>query len=121
MSKFDLFSLWEERFPKQEQVVDYAGRIMLKSAIGQNGSRFAPTIDHVRPISRGGADSKENIVICNRETNREKGNSFPNWKVNGVCFQAKRVSKSSGSYDIYLLDEEFADYLSPNSPSFKGI
>lgn len=77
---------------------------MTYSAIGNSSSRFCPTIDHIRPISQGGKDCLENIIICNRITNQEKADSFPNWSANGNRFQAKRVRGTSDEYGIYQLD-----------------
>ena len=45
MSKYNLMMLWEKIFPHQNEVCDYAGRRMLKSAIGNQNSRYCPTID----------------------------------------------------------------------------
>ena len=76
---------------------------MLKSAIGNQHSRFCPTIDHIRPLSNDGKDSIENIIICNITTNAEKGDSFPCWQTNGKQFQARKVKGTSGEYDIFQL------------------
>mgnify|MGYP003303635420 CR=1 FL=1 len=56
MSKYTVKELWEERYGKAEEIIDYAGRRMLKSACGDPNSRYQPTIDHLRPISKGGRD-----------------------------------------------------------------
>ena len=72
MSKYNLIVLWENVFPHQNEAYDYAGRRMLKSAIGNQNSRYCPTIDHIRPLSKGGQDVLENIVICNQETKKKK-------------------------------------------------
>ena len=52
MSKFTVIELWEQLYPYQTEVNDYTGRKMLKSAIGNQNSRYCPTIDHIRPLSR---------------------------------------------------------------------
>ena len=104
MSKYNLVGIWDQVFPGQNEAIDYAGRRMVRAAIGNQNSRFCPTIDHIRPLSNGGKDCLENIVICNQTTNEEKANSFPNWTTNGKRFQAKRVRGTSGEYDIYQLD-----------------
>ena len=104
MSKYNLVTLWEQIFPKQNEAIDYAGRRLLKSAIGNQKSRYCPTIDHIRPLSDGGKDSLENIIICSQETNEEKAHLFPTWNANGKHFQAKRVKGTPGEYDIYQLD-----------------
>ncbi len=104
MSRFDLTELWEHFFPNKTEAYDYAGRKMVKAAIGNQNSRYCPTVEHIRPISRGGKDSLKNIVVCNQKTNAEKGDKFPSWKANGKIFQAKRVKGTSDEYEIYQLD-----------------
>ena len=104
MSKYSLVGLWDQIFPGQSEVIDYAGRRMVRSAIGNQNSRYCPTIDHIRPLAIGGKDWLENIVICDQITNEEKADSFPNWTTNEKRFQAKRVRGTSDEYDIYQLD-----------------
>ena len=104
MANHNLIYLWEQIYPHTNEVIDYAGRRMLKSAIGNQQSQYCPTIDHIRPLSLGGKDTLANIIICNRITNEEKADSFPNWSANGQRFQAKRVRGTSDEYDIYQLD-----------------
>ena len=35
------------------------------------------TLDHIRPVSRGGADTWTNVVAACKHCNHKKGNSFP--------------------------------------------
>lgn len=35
------------------------------------------SMDHVIPLSRGGLDVPENVVLCSKKTNNEKGNRTP--------------------------------------------
>ena len=100
MSKYTVKELWEERYGSVDEVYDYAGRRMLKSACGNLYSDYQPTIDHIRPISDGGRDIKGNIEICHIVTNAEKGDSFPTWNTNGKRFHAKRVKGTSDEYTI---------------------
>ena len=100
MSKFNLRDLWDEIYGKAPEAYDYAGRLMLKAAIGDPNSRYEPTIDHIRPLSKGGKDNRHNIVICSRETNKEKADSFPYWKANGKSFRALRMNGCRKGYEI---------------------
>lgn len=100
MSRYTVKQLWEERYGKQERVQDYAGRWMFKSACGNPYSNYEPTIDHIRPISCGGKDIKENIVLCNVETNEEKGNDFPHWKTGTGAYRAERKKGKGNAYTI---------------------
>ena len=63
MSKYCCAELWERTFGSKQQVYDYAGRLMKKAACGDPHSAYHPTIDHIRPLSQGGSDVPENIVI----------------------------------------------------------
>lgn len=101
MSKYTVSGLWEQFYPNQTEVIDYAGRKMLKEAIGNMQSQYCPTIDHIRPLSKDGKDILGNIVLCNRKTNEEKADIFPAWKANGHVYQAKHIKGTRGEYDIY--------------------
>ncbi len=101
MSKYKTIEVWNMVYGKKEEAVDYTGRLMKKSACGNPNSRFHPTLDHIRPLSKGGKDVLENIVICHRDTNAEKADRFPHWKANDIAFLAKRVRGTSDSYEIY--------------------
>ena len=90
MSKYSTIEAWNEIYGDVDEVRDYAGRIMKKSACGNPSSRFHPTIDHIRPLSYGGLDVMENIIVCHRDTNEEKSDRFPHWKANGERFHAIR-------------------------------
>ena len=100
MSKYSIKELWNEIYGASEEAHDYAGRLMLKSACGNPNSAYHPTIDHIRPISCGGKDVKENIQICHSKTNEEKADSFPHWKVNGLRCHAKKTKRVQNGYTI---------------------
>ena len=102
MSKYSIKDLWNERYGNQEQVRDYAGRIMLKSACGNPYSAYQPTIDHIRPIADGGKDVMQNIVICHYLTNEEKAGNFPHWNVNGIRCHAVRKKGGRNGYKIVV-------------------
>ena len=102
MSKYSIKELWNEIYGTSEEVHDYAGRLMLKSACGNPNSAYHPTIDHIRPISCGGKDVKENIKICHSKTNEEKGDSFPHWKTNGKRCHAVRKKGGKKGYKIVV-------------------
>lgn len=100
MSKYNTIDVWNYVYGNKERVYDYAGRLMMKSACGNPYSEYHPTLDHIRPISKGGCDVLGNIVICHRDTNEEKADSFPHWYANGRLFRAKRVRGTRTDYEI---------------------
>lgn len=100
MSKYCCAELWERTFGSKQQVYDYAGRLMKKAACGDPHSAYHPTIDHIRPLSQGGSDVPENIVICHRDTNAEKADRFPHWQTNGRTFRAVRIRGKRTGYRI---------------------
>ena len=100
MSRFNIIDLWNERYPGKTEVSDYAGRLIKKSACSNPNSSFHPTLDHIRPLSDGGEDIKENIEICHRLTNEEKADRFPHWKANGKRFHARKRKNCPNGYQI---------------------
>lgn len=100
MSKYRTIDVWNEFYGNKENVYDYAGRLMKKSACGNPNSAYYPTIDHIRPLSTGGCDVLGNIEICHCDTNGEKSNHFPHWKANSRQFRAERVKGTRTDYEI---------------------
>ena len=100
MSKYSCAELWERMFGSKQQAYDYAGRLMKKAACGDPHSAYHPTVDHIRPLSQGGSDVPENIVICHRDTNAEKADRFPHWQTNGRTFRAVRIRGKRTGYRI---------------------
>lgn len=100
MSKYRTVDVWNMVYGNKETVTDYSGRVMKKSACGNPNSVYHPTLDHIRPLSKGGSDVLDNIVICHRDTNEEKADCFPHWKSNGYTFKALRVKGSRVAYEI---------------------
>ena len=104
MSKYNTIEVWNKVYGNKAEVYDYTGRLMKKSACGNPHSKYFPTLDHIRPLSKGGSDILENIIICHRDTNEEKGNSFPHWKANDNRYVASRVRGTRNQYIIYGQD-----------------
>lgn len=100
MSKYKVSALWKKMYGEQNQVYDYAGRLMKRAACGNPNSRYAPTMDHVRPLACGGQDVLDNIIVCHRNTNLEKAAKFPHWKTNNQRFHAVRRKGSRVAYRI---------------------
>ena len=100
MSKYDIKELWEHFYGKMVEVKDYSGRKMYKSALSDPNNPYEPTIEHIRPLSKGGSDVLGNIIICRRDTNEEKANKFPAWIANNQRWHAVRIKGSRVAYKI---------------------
>lgn len=48
MSKYNTIDVWNRCYGNAEEVCDYAGRLMKKSACGNPNSKYHPTLDHIR-------------------------------------------------------------------------
>lgn len=55
-------------FIRDEGICGYTGKKL---------SHKSATIDHIMPLSRGGKDSWENAVLCDKDVNMKKGNKTP--------------------------------------------
>lgn len=102
MSKYQTIDLWNEIYGNKEEVRDYSGRLIKKSACGNPYSSYQPTIDHIRPISDGGKDEKTNIVLCHSKTNQEKADRFPHWVVNERRCHAIKIKGTKNGYSIVI-------------------
>ena len=100
MTKYNTLDIWNKVYGNKENVYDYAGRLMKKSACGNPDSAYHPTLDHIRPLSADGSDVPGNIVICHRDTNEEKADNWPHWKTNGKYFRGERVKGKRTDYVI---------------------
>lgn len=66
------------------------------------------SIDHIIPKSRGGKDTWENLITCDRKLNSEKSNRTP--EEHGLTFKFKPYRPHNGySYDIW--DESWKQFL----------
>ena len=50
----------------------------MKITHGNTKLNNAATFEHIKPLSRGGKDNVENVVLACRECNRSRGNKRPN-------------------------------------------
>jgi len=64
--------LWNERYGKgTEKVNDRKGRVMLKTAYGDEFSKFGWNIHHIKPNSKDGTSEKENLEFVHILTHKE--------------------------------------------------
>ena len=64
--------LWKERYGKGvDEAKDRKGRVMLKTAFGDEYSKFGWNIHHKNPKSKGGSSAKENLEIVHILAHKE--------------------------------------------------
>lgn len=58
---------------------DACGAWIRRLDYGNTRSQNGWEIDHIKPTSKGGADSLDNLQPMQWENNRSKGDNYPNW------------------------------------------
>lgn len=111
INKESALKLWDERYGKQETVKDYAGRIMTRSQYDQRSSSTGFNIDHIFPISLGGTNDPENLILCNIKTNDEKANRT-SFITNGMSFQVKKVKGTKFYHIVKVVNQTKEDNTS---------
>lgn len=91
LKKKDALNEWEREFGEIEKVTDFSGRKMARSAYNNNHSKFGWTVACILPESKGGEYMTHNMVCCNIDTYREKGERFPAFVANGYSYIIKEV------------------------------
>ena len=71
---------------------DAAGAFIQRDQYGKEGS-YGWTIDHIRPVSKGGNDSYVNLRPMQWENNRSKADDYPNYKAVIIADGNKNIRK----------------------------
>lgn len=92
--------VWKKAFPQESNNPDvfrkdYAGAWIKKSEYGMD-SDYGWEIDHLRPLSKDGDYSIENLYPLHYKNNQKKGDSFPTWKTAVTSEGIYNVEKVQG-------------------------
>lgn len=85
----DKQQFWQNEFGNKTIAQDFAGREIHKDAYGNN-SKYSWDIDHIRPLSNGGTNTQDNMQIVHMQTNDEKGDTYPTFKIGKTMYQVKK-------------------------------
>lgn len=58
---------------------DYAGAWMRYDDYGNRNSQYGWEIDHMKPLSLGGAEDESNYIPLQWQNNVRKGDNYPRW------------------------------------------
>ena len=100
MSKYKTIDVWNRVFGAKQEAYFHPPMLCYNHGSHHRRNPYHPTLDHIRPLSAGGCDVLENIIICHRDTNEEKADHFPHWKANGTHYHARRAKGSRVEYEI---------------------
>ncbi|UWD33896.1 HNH endonuclease [Mesomycoplasma molare] len=92
------FKIWNKIIGNTSRGIDYAGREIVKSAYGDEKSKYGWNIDHILPKSKDGKNNTENLIVAHILTNQEKGDNFSEFSANGKKF--KILKKENGEWKI---------------------
>lgn len=92
-------SFWEKEFGDVQEAYDFVGRKILRSAFGQQGSKYGWDIDHIQPLSKGGTDTEDNKQIVHILTNDEKADKTTFISdYDGQTYQVQKTSRNEAKY-----------------------
>ena len=77
---------------------------MTRSQYDQRSSSGGFNIDHIFPISLGGTNDPENLVLCNIKTNDEKANKT-SFITNGMSFQVKKIKGTKFYHIVKVINQ----------------
>ena len=93
MKKEDALKVWLHEFGD----VDYAHDYLVENQVGW-------VVSYIKPISLGGPDNTDNMIILNHNTAYEKAENYPDFEVVGVKYTIKYDSADDFYYIEKVLD-----------------
>lgn len=100
MTKEEALKVWEHEFGDVDYAHDFSGRkIKREDYLVEN--QVGWVVSYIMPLSLGGIDSIDNIVILNHNTAFEKADNYPEFEVVGV----KYIIKHDDSEDFYYIEK----------------
>lgn len=103
MNKEDALKVWFHEFGDVEYAHDFTGRKVKKSDyLVEN--QVGWVVSYICPLSLGGKDNADNMIILNHITEYEKGKNYPDFEVIGVKYTIKYDSNEDFYYIEKIID-----------------
>lgn len=100
MKKEDALKVWEYEFGDCLYAHDFSGRKVKKTDYEMD-NQVGWVVTHIMPLSLGGKDNQDNMIILNHNTAYEKGNNYPDFEIVGV----KYTIKYDQNEDFYYIEK----------------
>ena len=103
MKKEDALKVWLHEFGDVDYAHDFTGRkVKREDYLVEN--QVGWVVSYIKPISLGGPDNTDNMIILNHNTAYEKAENYPDFEVVGVKYKIKYDSADDFYYIEKVLD-----------------
>lgn len=100
MKKEDALKVWEYEYGNNEYAHDFSGRKVKKEDYEVN-NQVGWVVSFIKPLSLGGKNDRDNMIILNHNTAYEKADNFPDFEIVGV----KYTIMYDESEDFYYIEK----------------
>ncbi|HHU80243.1 MAG: hypothetical protein ACOX40_03425 [Bacilli bacterium] len=100
MDRSEALKIWEHEFGDLDYAYDFVGR-KIKREDYDVENQVGWIVGYMRPLSQNGPTHIGNIIIMHHHTAREKGDSYPYFKVEEVEYVVRYVEKG----DYYFIEK----------------
>ena len=103
MTKEEALKVWLHEFGDCDYAHDFTGR-KVKREDYQVENQVGWVVSYIKPLSLGGLNNTDNMIILNHNTAYEKADNYPDFEVVGVKYTIKYDSADDFYYIEKVLD-----------------